>query len=141
MRVQQTAVPLVNDQADKNQFQFLAVQGSDANAERVVTNCCTARKQLSIRSIRSEYRPETGRLPHSRHVYKHLARLSVWKGLFKDDLQRSFVIWETEKDDLRSTVVGGSKRFVPQQLREKSLSKLDKQLALQSVSNCFSVSA
>ncbi len=80
-------------------------------------------------------------MPHSRHVYKHLARLSVWKGLIKDDLQRSFIIWKTEEDNLRSTVMGGSRLIVPKQLWEKSLNKLDKQLALQSVSNCFSVSA
>jgi len=65
----------------------------------------------------------------------------VWKGLIKDDLQRSFIIWKTEEDNLRSAVMGGSRPIVPKQLWEKSLNKLDKQLALQSVSNCFSVSA
>ena len=65
----------------------------------------------------------------------------MWKGLFKDDLQRSFIIWETEEDDLRSTAMGGSRLFVPKLRWEKSLNKLDMQLALQSFSNCFSVSA
>jgi len=65
----------------------------------------------------------------------------MWKGLFKDDLQRSFIIWETEEHNLHATVMGGSRLFVPEQRWRKSLNEPDVQLALQSVSNCSSVFA
>ena len=49
----------------------------------------------------------------------------MWKGLFKDDLQRSFIIWETEEHNLHATVMGGSRLFVPEQRWRKSLNEPD----------------